>query len=154
MYLPETLCAWASHRNCAKTPTIDTTTFNITDQHCGNGGGWNISWQKRSPLSFKCTRVIDPGSRLGHVMASRLTATTLMWWFAAWRQQVITWTNVSSSSITRWHVPEGYFKQYATADNHQNYPKTYLYKISFTSSVCQWAKLLPCRYLFTALSRL
>ena len=25
MYLPETLCAWASHRNCAKTPTIDTT---------------------------------------------------------------------------------------------------------------------------------
>ena len=25
MYLPETLCAWASHRNCAKTPTIHTT---------------------------------------------------------------------------------------------------------------------------------
>ena len=26
MYLPETLCAWASHRNCARTPTINTTT--------------------------------------------------------------------------------------------------------------------------------
>ena len=25
MYLPETLCVWASHRNCAQTPTIDTT---------------------------------------------------------------------------------------------------------------------------------
>ena len=25
MYLPETLCAWASHRNCAKNPTIHTT---------------------------------------------------------------------------------------------------------------------------------
>ena len=24
-YLPETLCAWASHRNCAKTPTMNTT---------------------------------------------------------------------------------------------------------------------------------
>ena len=25
MYLPETLCAWASHRNCAKNPTMNTT---------------------------------------------------------------------------------------------------------------------------------
>ena len=29
MYLPETLCAWASHRNCARTPTINTTTERI-----------------------------------------------------------------------------------------------------------------------------
>ena len=28
MYLPKTLCAWASHINCAKTPTIHTTWIN------------------------------------------------------------------------------------------------------------------------------
>ena len=54
MYLPETLCAWASHRNCAKTPTMNTTAQIIHNcyswplsniSYCqtnGNQGKWHI----------------------------------------------------------------------------------------------------------------
>ena len=102
MYLPETLCAWASHRNCAKTPTMNTTTWNSPnyrqETHClperaiyGVSFGCNICFDYAINALYKsscynlpyCTRYSGfvhyplPGNRLA-------TSIYLLWRLTHW----------------------------------------------------------------------